>query len=195
MRYLFTVLLLWLATFTFGQSLNLPDFNQARLERQKTAMLVLGAWAVGNIGTGLALRGNATGSDRHFHEMNIGWGAVNLAIAGLGYWSSAKADPASYDLMASINEQHKIQKILLFNAGLDIGYMLGGAYLIERAKNTTERPERLRGFGQSIVLQGGFLFAFDLVTYYLHARHNGDIGPLLEGLSFNGSGLSWRVQF
>ncbi|RME99513.1 MAG: hypothetical protein D6772_07600 [Bacteroidetes bacterium] len=195
MRYLLTIALLWAATLAFSQSLSLTDFNQARLERQKTALLVLGGWAVANMGTGLALRGKAEGSDRYFHEMNMGWGAINLAIAGFGYWSSAKADPGSYDLLATINEQHKLQKILLFNAGLDVGYMLGGAYLIERAKNTSVKPERLRGFGQSIMLQGGFLFAFDLVTYYLHARHNGDLSPLLEGLSLNGTGLSWQLNF
>ena len=37
-----------------------------------------------------------------------------------------------------------IQKILLLNAGLDVGYMLGGLYLTERSKNTEKNPERIK---------------------------------------------------
>lgn len=195
MKYLFCISLLFMATFTWGQSMMLTDFNQQRLKKQQTAMLVLGAWAVGNVGSGLALRGQTTGTDRYFHEMNIGWGVINLTLAGLGYWSSMKADPSSFDLASTIAEQHKIQKILLLNTGLDVGYVLGGAYLIEKSKNTSDNPERLKGFGRSIILQGGFLFAFDLATYLVHAQHNKDIPKLLEGLSFTGDRVGLYLTF
>ena len=195
MRYFFCISLLFLATLTWGQSMMLTDFNQQRLKKQQAAMLVLGAWAVGNVGSGLALRGQTTGADRYFHEMNIGWGAINLTLAGLGYWSSMKADPGSFDLASTIAEQHKIQKILLLNTGLDVGYVLGGAYLIERSKNTTDNPERLKGFGRSIILQGGFLFVFDLATYLVHANQNKDIPKLLEGLSFTVDRLGLYLTF
>lgn len=195
MKYVLCISLLFLATLTWGQSLMLTDFNQQRLKKQQTAMLVLGAWAVGNVGSGLALRGKSEGVDRYFHEMNIGWGAINLAIAGLGYWSSMKAAPGSFDLASTISEQHKIQKILLFNTGLDVGYILGGAYLIEKSKNTADNPERLKGFGRSIILQGSFLFAFDLATYLVHAKHNKDIPKLLEGLSFTGDSVGLHLTF
>lgn len=158
-------------------------------------MIILGVWAVGNMATGAVLRGNRVGEDRYFHDMNIAWNAVNLTIAGLGYYASMKADPASFDMASSIHEQYKIQKILLFNAGLDVGYMLGGVYLMERSKNTNNNPERLKGFGKSIVLQGGFLFAFDVVTYMVHTRGNGEIPALLQGLSFNGQGIGIYWQF
>lgn len=195
MRYLLIFLLLAGATHCWGQSLELTDFNTRRLQKQKTAMLVLGAWAVGNIGSGLALRGQQDGSTRYFHEMNAGWGAVNLAIAGLGYWASHKADPGSFDLAATINEQHKIQKILLFNAGLDVGYMLGGAYLIERSKNTVNRPERLEGFGKSIAMQGAFLFVFDLATYWMHRKGNTELDRLLNGLQVGPNGIGLQLWF
>ena len=94
-----------------------------------------------------------------------------------------------YEGGRSTEEQYKIQKILLFNAGLDIGYMLGGAYLIERSKNTANNPERLRGFGKSIILQGGFLFAYDLITYFTLAADNDQLQLLLSG---DGVGMSWR---
>lgn len=196
MRTSLLFLFLSLSFLSFSQSTtSLLDFNQQRLQRQRTAMLVLGSWAVANIGAGLALRGDADGENRYWHDMNAGWNAVNLAIAGLGYWSTMRTDPASFDLASTLAEQHKLQKILLFNAGLDIAYMLGGAYLIERAKNDLDRRDQLRGFGKSIILQGGFLFAFDLVTYYVHAKHNADLSPMLQGLSLSGQGIGWRLSF
>lgn len=195
MRYLLSILLLACASYCWSQSLALTDFNTQRLERQKTAMLVLGAWAVGNIGSGLALRGNQQGSTRYFHEMNAGWGAVNLVIAGFGYWASHKADPASFDLAGTIHEQHKIQKILLFNAGLDVGYMLGGAYLIERSKNTENKPERLEGFGKSIALQGAFLFVFDLATYWVHQKGNAELDQLLNSVQLSPNGIGLNLWF
>ncbi len=145
-------------------------FNEASLSHQRTAMLTLGGWAVVNIGAGLALRGGAEGSTRHFHEMNALWNTVNLAIAGFGYYSAMRADPAGWDLATSISKHHGFQKILLFNAGLDVGYVLGGLYLTERAKRPGENTDRLRGFGNAIMLQGGFLFVFDLVNYLVSNR-------------------------
>ena len=181
-------LLLWNGT-AFAQVGGLTQYNIERLKTNKTAMTVLGGWAVGNIALGLALQGQRTGSDKYFHQMNAGWNVINLTLAGFGYWSAIKTDPASFDTFATVQEQFKIQKILLFNAGLDVGYMLGGLYLIERSKNDSDNADRLRGFGRSIVLQGAFLFAFDLVTYGFHARHNDSLRPLLGGDQL---GLIWN---
>lgn len=194
-KNILTPLFLFWALICFAQTDLLLDYNQTRLEKQKTGMLILGGWAVGNIAIGGAMMGNGTGEDRYFHQMNAAWNAVNLGIAALGYLGAAKADPAAFDLYHSMNEQHKLQKILLFNAGLDVGYMLGGVYLIERSKNAENKPERLKGFGRSIILQGGFLFAFDIVNHILHARGNSTIQPLLEGLTLAPGHIGWHWQF
>jgi hypothetical protein len=158
-------------------------------------MLVLGSWAVGNIALGLGLQNRYEGEERYFHLMNAGWNAVNLGLATAGYLSAIKTDPASFNLTQSINEQQKLQKIFLFNAGLDVGYVLGGLYLMERSKTAESNPERLKGFGKSIILQGGFLFAFDLIAYFAQASGNKDIGPLLSGLHFDGQQIGLVVRF
>lgn len=193
------ILLIWsflcLCLWGMAQTnITLESINRNRLQKQKTGMLILGGWAVGNIASGLILSGQREGSEKYFHAMNAGWNAVNLVIAGFGYYGALKADPASFDLYQSIQEQHEFQKILLFNAGLDIGYMAGGLYLIERSKNSTKNPDRLRGFGQSIILQGGFLFAFDLINYFVHAGHNDDFKNVLSVIRFDGQsiGLTWQ---
>ncbi len=158
-------------------------------------MLVLGGWAAGNIILGLSLFPGSTGSTRQFHIMNAGWNAINLGLATFGYISAIKADPASYDLYQTLAENRKIQHLLLFNAGLDIGYMLGGAFLIERSKNTEKNTDLPRGFGQSIILQGAFLFAFDLIAFIAQTAENPKLRPLLEGLTFNGSTIGLTLHF
>jgi hypothetical protein len=178
-----------LSAVVWGQASanDLLSFDQARLGHQRTAMLALGGWAVGNIAVGLTLRGRSAGQDRYFHEMNALWNGVNLGIAALGYWSASQggASPTLYDAM---REHYGFQKILLFNAGLDLGYMAGGLYLMERAKNTDQRPERLRGYGRAILLQGAFLFAFDLANYFISAGRDTDV-KLLLGATEHGIGM------
>ena len=178
-----------------GQDPTLLDFNTQRLKINRTAMTVLGGWAIGNLASGALLTGQKTGKAKYFHQMNLGWGAINLGIAGFAYYNAVKTDPASFDLLGSLKEQEKITRILLFNAGLDVGYIMGGAYLRERAKTTTKNPERLAGFGESIMLQGAFLLVFDLAVFWVHHQHGKDLHPLIGGLSFGGNGVSWRVVF
>lgn len=180
---------IWLS----AQSFSLEDINLSRIQKQKSSMIVLGGWAAGNIILGLSLFPGRSGSDRYFHIMNAGWNAVNLGIATFGYLAATKADPSSFDLYQTFAENRKIQHLLLFNAGLDIGYMVGGAWLIERSKNVEKNQDRLKGFGQSILLQGAFLFAFDLVAFIAQTAENPKLKPLLEGLSFNGNsiGINW----
>jgi hypothetical protein len=174
---------------------DLASFNTWRLDRQQTGMLILGGWAVGNMALGAALTGKQTGSAKYFHQMNLAWNTVNLGIAALGYWGASKSDPAAMGLFESIQEHHKIQKILLFNAGLDVAYLMGGAYLIERSKNTVKLPERLKGFGQSILLQGGFLLIFDIAQYAALAAGNEKLGPLLSAIQPTGNGIGLMITF
>lgn len=177
------------------QAQDLLAFNQSRLEKQRVSMLILGSWAVGNIAIGATLGSQKTGESQYFHYMNAGWNLVNLGLATAGYLTAIKTDPATLDLYASIQEQHKLQKIFLFNAGLDVGYMAGGLYLMERSRRTENKPERLKGFGKSILLQGAFLFVFDIGAYWVQAKGNDQIAPLLEGLSFNGQSIGWTIHF
>lgn len=193
-RAILTLAFLSSLALAYAQVQELTDFNRQRLEKQRVSMLILGSWAVGNIALGASLATRREGESRYFHAMNAGWNLVNLGLATAGYLSSIKADPAAFDLYATIAEQHKLQKIFLFNAGLDVGYMMGGLYLMERSRRTVNKPERLKGFGQSILLQGAFLFAFDLGAFLWQAQGNGDLAPLLQGLSFSGNsvGMVWR---
>ena len=183
------LLILFVCTCVPAQSLLEPlPLELERMDHQQAAMLVLGGWAVTNIGVGLVGRANTTGSTRRFHEMNAIWNVVNLGIAGFGYYSALR-EPAAGQALAAMTADNNFQKILLFNAGLDVGYVLGGLYLTERARRPDADTDRLKGYGRAVMLQGGFLLAFDLVNYFIAAGRNDGyrllIAPAGEGLGLN----------
>lgn len=180
-----------------AQSFNSEEFNTQRLKINQTGMTVLGAWAIGNLAySGVAVFNN-TGENKAFHQMNIGWGAINLALAGVGYFGARDA-ATDLTVIESLKQLESTKRIFLFNAGLDIGYMATGAYLLERSKNTADekRSYQLAGFGKSIIMQGGFLFAFDLVMYFVHQNHGKKgLYNLVSDLSVSPNGFRVVMNF
>ncbi len=140
---------------------------QRRQHVNRIGMTVLGGWAVGNIALGSILYLTGTG-DPAFHQMNALWNTVNLGLATAGLVQAFRATPPPTPAR-EIRAQHSIEKILLFNAGLDIGYMAIGLYLmqLDEGRFAASYP----GWGRSLILQGGFLFAFDVVMFLIHRQN------------------------
>lgn len=144
------------------------DFH---FDRKTEAMTVLSGWgAAGVLVGGVGALVSDDEELRQFHLMNAGWGAVNLTLGLLGHRSARSDRRASLPFEKAYADLHRTEKVLLFNAGLDVAYMVGGAYLVQRAKlDGVDNPQRLRGFGKSILLQGAALMLFDLTAYrHLH---------------------------
>jgi hypothetical protein len=136
----------------------LEVFNATRLEYNRQGMWILGSWAVLNLLVG-TIRGIQTrGQVQAFHQMNAYWNLVNLGIAGYGYWQASQVSLV-VNFWEVLTAQQQIEKVLLFNAALDLGYMAVGFFLIE--KGLRSEKERWIGFGKSILLQGAFLLLFD----------------------------------
>ncbi len=157
--------------------------------------MVLGGWAAGNIIINPMLGRGASGSDKYFYQMNTWWNVVNLTIAGFGYHSAVSDDPNAFDALASLHEQHSIEKILLVNAALDVGYILGGLYMKERSLNVSKNADRLHGFGRAVMLQGGFLLVFDAIFYAVHKSHSQELMTILNSISLSSQGFSLRYTF
>jgi hypothetical protein len=160
-RFSFLLLLL-LGTFSLPalaqDSAALEVFNATRLEFNRQGMWILGSWALLNLLIG-TIRGFQTrGQVQAFHQMNAYWNLVNLGIAGYGYWQSSQIS-LGINFWKVLTAQQQIEKVLLFNAALDLGYMAVGFFLIERGLRLEK--ERWIGFGKSILLQGAFLLLFD----------------------------------
>jgi hypothetical protein len=188
------ICLLFIGIYASAQSPSeLLNFNEQRLDYNQKGMLILSSWAIGNMALSTFRLQAYNPETQAYHQMNLAWNAINLAIAGFGYYSATNAS-ADLSLTESLLEQNKISKILLFNAALDLGYMVGGVYLMERSKNS-EQSERLKGFGQAVIVNGGFLLIFDSIMYYMHANHESSVLiPLLENIqiSTNSVGLRWQ---
>lgn len=166
---------------------DLQVFNASRLDYNKNGMLILGSWAVGNMVWGGIGASRQTGSSKAFHQMNLYWNTVNLAIAGFGYWQATQEVPDS-NFWASLEAQQGIEKILLVNAGLDLAYMAGGMYLKERGLR--KEKDQWVGFGNSIVLQGAFLLLFDSVLYGVHHAHAKNLPEIFQHLHLSPTGFS-----
>jgi hypothetical protein len=139
----------------------------------KSAMLTLGTWAVANITTGFIVSRQTSGTTKYAWQMNAYWNFVNLGLAGMGYIRALKEAHKTYSLLENYDAQNALEKIYLFNLGLDLGYIGGGFYLRERGLNSTnlKTSAQLQGYGTSIVVQGGFLLLMDGVMILIH-HHN-----------------------
>ena len=192
-NFLFLALIV-VATPAFSQS-NLQEINQKRIEINITGMKVLGGWALANMAIGSVAYFSLSGKKKYFNQMNLMWNVVNLGLATAGYFG-AKADlNQQLSLAQSINDQHKIEQILLLNAGLDVGYMAAGLYLNERGLRKSS--ERFQGYGQSLILQGAFLLVFDGAMYAIHKNNGNGFSKFLDkaNFSFDGRQVGLLVKF
>jgi len=71
--------------------------------------------------------------------------------------------------LKTVEAQFNLERLLLFNSGLDIGYVILGFFLIQKSLKPSSKMAQLKGYGFSIILQGSWLFVFDLTffTFYM----------------------------
>jgi hypothetical protein len=173
---------------------SLASFHQSRMNINKTAMLVLGGWAAGNILIGTYGNFKTTGEAKYFHQFNAMWNVVNLGIAAFGYFNAVNSDPSKMTNLEIIKDFNSLQNFLLLNAGLDVAYIATGLYLKERSKNSSSN-ERLRGYGNSLLLQGGFLLLFDVSLFFIHQNNaNINLYPHLESFLAGGVGIGVNLK-
>lgn len=192
MRFIFFIFLIP----SFGWSQFLTDYNTERLNLDKNLMLGLSSWSIANVAVssvGWAITDNEA---KYFHQMNVMWSGVNLALSIPGYFKARKANPASFSLKETYKSQVKTEKIFLFNTALDLVYISGGLFLKQRALIDDANYHRFRGFGNSLLLQGGFLFLFDLTATLLHTKHRNDkLNGFLEKVDLSDNGFGVKYSF
>ena len=123
-----------------------------RFESDLTNRLLV--WSILSLLSGLYIWFATNEFGRGFGIQLVAWGAVDAAIAFVGARTAARrkstADPQ--------NEALFIRKVLWINFGLDVFYILGGFWVIQAYSESF-----WQGTGWGIVLQGAFLFLFDLI--------------------------------
>jgi len=189
---LLTCLALLLPTALFAQA-PIADYNTEREALTRRGLNVLGGWALANVAGGTVGALTAEGEAKYFSQMSLGWGAVNLALVAASRLSKSSSAPT--DRPGTVRAQLATENLFLLNNGLDVAYVATGFYLLEQAKtqDTPEATARSRGYGQALLVQGGFLFLFDGLMYAAHHRHgNRQLYPLLSRLSVGPGSLAVR---
>ncbi|HEY4154268.1 MAG TPA: hypothetical protein VGM24_02550 [Puia sp.] len=172
-KLFFPAILSLTVAVTMGQ----PAFNdslaQSRNRITEKAMLTLGSWATANIAAGFIIASQTQGEAKYVWRMNAYWNFINLGLAGMGYLNARKAMGKKYDLAGNLAAQQGIEKLYVFNLGLDLVYITGGFYLRERGNSETKPDHRdlFKGYGTSIAIQGGFLLLMDGVLIALHHKN------------------------
>ncbi|PKP38922.1 MAG: hypothetical protein CVT98_04200 [Bacteroidetes bacterium HGW-Bacteroidetes-15] len=192
-RALFTIIVLLFATELFSQ--NIEEFYSTSTRINRTGMMVLGGWAISNMAYGAYGNWKFDDERKYFGQMNMMWNLVNAGIAGFALYQFHNTDISLLSPEQMVNNHTKTQNLYLINAGLDILYMAGGFYMIHASKNNEKHQFRLKGYGQSVILQGGFLFAFDLVMYAIQRNHIGNFDLPVKTLAISPYGLSLGFTF
>ncbi len=180
---------------TSAQPASPPTWDDTYLDRKQEALRVLSVWAGANVlaSSALALAADDTQPEQ-FGLMTAGWGVVNgaLGLLGLRQIRKQRATPRTFD--DAFADLDRTEKIFLFNAGLDVAYVLGGAYLIQRSNNLDHsgtRP-RDRGWGQAIIVQGAALCLFDLLAYRHVHKSALTVSPVLSADGGVGIGVQFK---
>ena len=178
------VMFLWILPAVFGQS-DYNDFYDKSAAINKTGMYVLGGWTIANIATGAIGWSNTGGSTMRFHQMNLLWNTVNLTIAGFALYNYLQTNAAGLSPDEILQTHRKTENLYLINAGLDVLYVGSGFYLKHLSTKKPNKQDLLLGYGNSIILQGAFLFVFDAVMWGIQRNNRLDFTENLQ-LSFAG---------
>ncbi|MEO7306754.1 MAG: hypothetical protein ABIR78_06970 [Ferruginibacter sp.] len=182
-----TILLICLVAVSFpafSQKDALIKFEKERVAYTKSSMLALGGWSAANIIVSGIATNTRNREMRYFHQMNVMWGSINLAFAGLGYWGAGKEKIDNPTLAAVLKHQNRIEKTYLINVGLDVVYV-GAGLLMNQTSDNQKNPDKFKGYGNSIMLQGGFLLLYDALIYSIHRKHGKQLKGMGEKLTFN----------
>jgi hypothetical protein len=168
----------------FSQKDVLIKFEKERTGIQKRSMVALAGWSAANIVASGIATDTRNREMRYFHQMNVMWGGINLAIAGLGYWGAGREKIDNPMLADVLKHQNRIEKTYLINAGLDVVYV-GAGLLMNKTSDNQKNPEKFKGYGNSIMLQGGFLLLYDAIIYTIHRNHGKQLKGMSEKLVLN----------
>ena len=130
---------------------------------QKGLLKALLGWAVGSIALGLGMRRGGDSFRAGVGEQFVGWGLINALIATAGGIGLMRRNNrgATDSAGGQTAEKRNLARLLWLNTGLDVFYVFGGAWY---ARNHGATDDHRRGRGVGIMIQGGFLFFFDLIN-------------------------------
>ena len=131
---------------------------------QRRVLPVLLLWGAGNAAVGVRWWRGHSPFLRGVGMQCAAWGAIDAVIAFAGLRGARrKGDALAHGTLSEgthAAEARTFERILWLNAGLDVGYALGGVLFMRRNREDAQR----RGMGAGVIAQALFLLAFDAVN-------------------------------
>ena len=217
MKKILAILLIAVSCHAFAQkdTTALKAFND-RIRTTSNGMEILGGWGLLNIGTGAYLNWG-TGSKtiiindngnqvpvrvsklspelKYFGQMNTIWGSVDFVTALMGYAGTQKDIRKKLSAAETLKAQERIEKIFLVNGCLDVAYIGTGLYF--KLAGDSRNSPLMRGYGESILMQGGFLLLFDGLMYKAEKGNGNKLRTFLgkHPIAFDGRrvGIMFRM--
>lgn len=194
-RVVMSVLLL-MTVVTISAQNGGRSFAEASLAANNGGMYVLGGWALANMAAGAYGWAAFEGEKKYFSQMNLFWNVVNLSIAGFALYSNYSTDVSLMSEGELLAKHIKTERLFLINSGLDVGYMGAGLLMRHLSSNSEKRGDLLKGYGNAVVLQGGFLLVFDMAMYFIfHDIRPGNIEPVAVMLDRDAIAAGIRIIF
>ncbi len=162
-----------------GQGDYQPFYNGS-LKINNTGMYILGSWALANIAAGAYGWAAGAGDMKYFGQMNLFWNVINLSIAGFALYGNYTTDISMMSGQEMMARHLKTENILLINSALDVGYIGAGFLMRHLSAGSVKRGDLLKGYGNSVIMQGAFLLVFDLVMYGIMRDYRLDF---MEGIN------------
>jgi hypothetical protein len=187
MKKILTIILLVISCRAFAQQDSLKAYNASRVKITSNGMEVLGAWGIVNtFGSGVAWATSTTPQTRYFFQMNTVWGSVDFLTAILGYTGTQNNKNKKLTAAQTLHEQERIEKIFKINSYLDVAYLGAGLYLT--VEGGSRNSPIMKGYGESVLLQGSFLLIFDELMLHSEKTHGDKLRNFLEKhpISFDG---------
>jgi len=195
LKTIIVFLILFTTMSVSAQDSSYSDFYRQSLKTNNTGMFVLGGWAIANIATGGIGWAKNSGSSKYFNQMNLFWNTINLSIAGFALYSNYQQEILELTNEAMLQNHLKIENLYLINGGLDIVYIGTGFLLKHLSTKNEKRKHLLYGYGNSVILQGAFLFVFDLIMWGIQRNHRfeflNSMEPVLTTAEFTEIGFKF----
>lgn len=171
----------------------LQDVHLRQTNISRIGMTSLNAWAVSNITYGSISFDGSTGKERYFHQMNVFWNVVNLSIGIPGLLGTYKEKETDFESLYKY--QKKLENVYVLNMGLDVGYVVTGWALDNFGKTKEgELGDRFKGYGNSLVMQGTYLFVHDLILYFLYKSNNKRLDAVWKNVSIQPTGFGVLIR-
>jgi hypothetical protein len=106
------------------------------------------------------------------------WGSVDFVTAILGYTGTQNGKNKKFTAAQTLQEQERIEKIFKVNSYFDLGYLGAGLYLT--VAGSSRNSPIMKGYGEAVLMQGGFLLIFDELMYKSEKTHSDKLRNFLE---------------